>query len=519
MSLNYELSVPDFTHFQKGFLFLSPPHNFAKFYFHQQMYENCFYTGLRFYEAFSQKEIHKICHDGPYAMPNGSYTASSDGTLIIAHMCFTGSINVLLEAQLSSCRGIFINFCSSQVYPSTFVSIKKIQATFCTEPYCVPVSNISKKLNKEGDCLEFQFGHRHLSGNSQPHLGECMLLFYFVENTNEDQANTRLSIGLEFVKYVGLEFTANLQQPVGDLFFTMNKMQNLSQSNSKCEERFLHPSNFEINNVLDKFRGKRMLTNFFNFVYQLPRNTKSFSSQSFQTEILFHCHNPLRHNDVFFLKEFGFSSHLRVLKIFRKKGREKTVSCESEAGQTHLKNQPSSENICLKESFRKYVMPDSILLLSTQGLESTCTVGMMIFDVNLCLGFCWFSRFLGNIGPQYTNLRMCTSAAHHCIYGQEKIVWSSELTSDMLQSTCDLVKVDLPGKVFRAMLSSSDKCCRTTNCFLRFSWSYPRKGSRVPLYLRLHGAKKHAEWRVKALKKLRTGHKYSVQFPTNQRER
>ena len=124
-------------------------------------------------------------------------------------------------------------------------------------------------------------------------------------------------------------------------------------------------------------------------------------------------------------------------------------------------------------------MKDTFVLeLSLTGsTKENCSLGHAKISTSLCLSCLWI-YYIYDVDPGIEGMefRMCVTSEVN--FGEDRLVWTSEVTTNYFHSERSSILIDLPRKISDAQMSISDSCCINALCESRYIWV------EMPEYLR-----------------------------------
>ncbi len=474
-------------------------HNFSHF-----GYYSCFFGAISFFDGPIFQQTYQVCNQYPNNAPDGfTYTASSNQTLIVAHLAIRGSISISFSVECTSCQGIFLNTCARKGYPGSFTSTTRVRfrhdyggrKTSATIVY----SMFPGQWDGQDKCATHQIGAQYITTTEQRQMTECALTFYFAKNTASRMGPSWCKISVNYAKFYGkdyhffttkdrwrdsheVEALFGMNTPIIPVTANVKRTPRVSVR-AQCEDEFLRPKYHLSSHSLAFPTGAadtHVAKSIFNYYRQIPFNNDRlkepndknyFTHFSLQSDVLFT--HQAKFLDVLYSKESGLSYHKRVLTIVYKVCQASVQSLPGNSDDPKTMEKLCFPKIvgklCLKNDKRPYIYPNMVLTLSTNQCAQPGSFGTLNFSVYLCLS----TKFFENFGPRLPmdydvlGLKVC----HRWEKFQRE--WTSPLTNRMFLSENGLVQVDLPGKISLASLDLTNQTC----CSLSFSWS---KGNKQP---------------------------------------
>ena len=200
--------------------------------------------------------------------------------------------------------------------------------------------------------------------------------------------------------------------------------------------------------------------------FRFSMNTSRYGSSIHGIKIIADLANPII-GEVNHWRQFHFVFRpfsksfisIRLKQIRCKTGDRKTLP-------TGVSLLSEKRKICLRDPVQEPLKNSMLLELSIQGQHkiSNCLLGQLEIRTHLCLiisklpqsyyGVPYWSRFK-------TNFR------------EDRLIWTSNLTTQLVSQSGGYVLIFLPGKMTEAMLHSlGNQCCQNGSCYLKYRWRH-----------------------------------------------
>ena len=395
-----------------------------------------------------------------------SYYTASKQTVIVVHSRPYYMLEVNLRISLSECRGVFVNPCLERKYFDivTFPSFYKDKVLH----YDYPFNDISDDLDDDTPCLAVQLSLKYLFGDLS--YDDDVLRYgckkgFAMKQNNLKWCGAKLQYFQihQMKKYFSMQYQypGNLPQnhlnsKDTDVFLFANKISNTSsilweKQEFQCRENMQNPGGFKrytqkIVKDSEWYRGVKVFNTsqqqLENSIHHMEANIKFVRTQK-QMEDLFHMTvQPL-------------SESISIL-IFRYQKCETLSPMQLPEGSTSLTSKVIRRNICVREPVRGVMDRNMVLELSLvpEVPHKPFSLGTISVYSNLCLSTSWLRElFYIDVYTRDPEFTRCNEKQQNS--GEDQLIWTSALSSELFLLTGNKFMLFLPGKIFDTQINLS----------------------------------------------------------------
>ena len=129
--------------------------------------------------------------------------------------------------------------------------------------------------------------------------------------------------------------------------------------------------------------------------------------------------------------------------------------------------------ICLRDPVQEPLKNSMLLELSIQGQHkiSNCLLGQLEIRTHLCL-----HHKISKLPQSYYDVPYCLPFKTN--YRKDRLIWTSNLTTQLVSLSGGYVLIFLPSKMTETMLHSlGNQCCQNSSCYLKYRWQHYDTGN------------------------------------------
>ena len=449
----------------------------------------CLHGGISFYEFSDNatkyirkniintyREIYNLCNNytGKYNKSNlsfalndrtknliGSYIASSHYTLIVIYYQNNDILYFCFRISKTKCRGVFGNICTAETFPFNYWK-KKLHYEYPFED------------NVTFPCVTVQMGSQLLFTNIyyKPFYVKavCISKINMKQDPKWCGAYLNFSIYFKMAKFSKPKRVQSRDRI--DIFFK-NSLENYTtnifkQQNQQCSENLLKKIKSGMSSK-DWGRGLSIFS---------ARGKLNFSSiDSLKTYVNLQFSTSKTHpHDSCIITTSMLSESLIVFNFTYIKcaGNMKVLKQQIPPGTVSLPTRKIS--VCLRDTVKGFMSNFMILKISMQGqVTGDYRIGEILVYSNLCL----FSKRGTYLISKETTFRTCTESQYgknsnwKINFGEDKLIWKANLSTNLLVYLGKIVIVDLLGKIFNIQLKTSLNVTNSNSSLnLKYDWKY-----------------------------------------------
>ncbi len=427
---------------------------------------SCFYAGIAFYDQETSTELYRLCQGSfKFSSPLGNtmpFLAPSAGTLLVAYSDLISFTTIAITIKPTSCRGVLINICSQQSYPSEYVlKSKPNDSNDGTLSINIPDSNVNQS------CLKYQLGQKFLMNTNCFDLKKRCKLFFILERNFTQLESCQIQLQAQKTQDVRLApDAAQGKVLIGD---------NIMNHSNLCE---LHSHQGAVDvraSFLDRFLENPKVDFLFPKLYFPTKLTQPF-------ECTLHLQTNPRTKplpNAFYIQRFPHETN--EVWAFS----QTYTACSPQLNLPH-----QSVSLCpfpslISSLAQRLHQHHSVLMVSLDGNTRNMSglLGSLRIESNLCLSSFWFhvttirdSKFREMLLSRLCNEKFDQEAYINRPYsipnnmGEDKLVWKSNLNVGMYEMNNNILSFGVPGFVLEATFDQTVAECLQSSTVI-YQWS------------------------------------------------